>query len=133
MAGGDGERLARRFGVAEVAAVVDERCDELEAVAVVVDRAWLVWGAGCIAGLAVDAVSDRSLLSLSCWALISSFLNACSALLVAAIGVNVCGRWVLGSAYFFASAAARSTASWPELSWIILLGAALIWLLPSGT
>jgi hypothetical protein len=39
MAGGDGERLARRFGVAEVAAVVDERCDELEAVAVVVDRA----------------------------------------------------------------------------------------------
>jgi hypothetical protein len=90
-------------------------------------------GAGCMAGLAAGPVNDLNLLSRSSWALISSFLKACSALLAVLMGVNVTGRWLVGSAYFAASAAALFTASWPELSMIMLLGATLIWLFASGT
>jgi len=81
-----------------------------------------------MAGLAAGApVRERSLLSRSNWALISSFRKACSALLVAASGAEkVLCLELVGSAYFFASAAALITAAWPELSWIILFGAALI-------
>lgn len=89
-------------------------------------------GAGCIAALGVGAVSDLSLLSRSSCAFISSFLNACSALLAVLIGANDTGLELVGSAYFFASAAARFTASWPELSMIMLRGTALIWLFASG-
>jgi hypothetical protein len=91
-----------------------------------------VTGAGWVVGLA-GAVRALSLLSRSSWAFISSFLKACSALLAVLIGVNVMGRWLDRSAYFFASAAALLTASWPELSTIMLLGATLIWLFASGT